>query len=99
MKDFFSEFYYEGLQENRHLRFAFIAGILTLTNEGIFNGISNIKVNSVLDKNYGECFGFTWEEVEGIIDHFGAEVKERELKNWYSIYQFGESEVYTPGRL
>lgn len=96
MKDFFSEFYYEGLQENRHLRFAFIAGILTLTNEGIFNGISNIKVNSVLDKNYGECFGFTWDEVEGIINHFGAEVRERELKNWYSVYQFGESEVYNP---
>ncbi|MDO4939205.1 MAG: AAA family ATPase [Lachnospiraceae bacterium] len=96
MREFFSDFYYEGLQENRNLRFAFICGILNLIGEGIFNRVSNIKVNSVLDKRYGDCFGFTDKELDGIIDYFGAEVKEREIKNWYAVYQFGESEVYNP---
>lgn len=92
---FFTALYYEGLQENRNLRFAFIAGILTLIND-VFKNISNMKVNTVLDKRYGEYFGFTWEEVEGIVNYFDAEIKEREIKNWYSVYQFGESEVYNP---
>ena len=96
MTDFFRAFYYEGFQENRNLRFAFMAGILNLSNQGIFDGISNIKINTVLDKKYGDCFGFTWKEVEEITDHFGAEVKEQEIKNWYSIYQFGDAEVYNP---
>ena len=95
-REFFNNLYYEGFQENRHLRFAFICGILNLANEGIFNRISNIKFNTVLDKRYGDCFGFTEKDLEDVIDYFGAEVKERELKNWYSVYQFGDSEVYNP---
>lgn len=92
--EFFGEFYYEGFQENRHLRFAYVAGILTLPQ--IFKNISNIKYNTVLDKRYGEYFGFTWDEVEDIVQYYDAEIHEREIKNWYSVYQFGESEVYNP---
>lgn len=96
MRDFFSDFYYEGFQENRNLRFAFMCGILNLSNEGIFDRISNIKINTVLDKRYGDSFGFTDKELETVIDYFGAEAREREIKNWYSIYQFGNAEVYNP---
>jgi len=92
--EFFSKFYYEGLQENRNLRFAYISGILTLNS--VFKSISNIKYNTVLDKRYGSYFGFTWEEVESIVESFDAEANEREIKNWYSVYQFGDSEVYSP---
>jgi len=92
--EFFSRFYYEGLQENRNLRFAYIAGVLNISS--VFNNISNIKYNTVLDKRYGGYFGFSWEEVEAIAESFDAETKEREIKNWYASYQFGESEVYSP---
>ena len=95
-REFFNDFYFEGFQENRNLRFAFICGILNLIKEGIFNRISNIKVNSVLDKRYGDCFGFTESDLADVIDYFGAEIKEREIKNWYAVYQFGETEVYNP---
>jgi len=92
--NFFTGFYYEGLQNNRNLRFAYIAGILTLPDA--FGNISNLKINTILDKRYGGYFGFNWDEVEGLVSYFDAEIKERELKNWYSVYQFGEEEVYNP---
>ena len=88
-KDFFDALIYDGLVENRHLSFAFIAGILTFTHQGV-------KVNSVLDSRYGEFFGFTNEEVLDMLDDYNAAEKVAELRGWYSAYHFGNTDIYNP---
>ena len=94
--DWFREFYTEGLSDNEHLSYCFMAGILNFNKTGIFTKVKNLKVNSVLDKRYGSYFGFLESEVITMIDYYNASHKEMELKNWYGTYHIGDADVYNP---
>ena len=85
-----------GLKDNRHLSYGFLTGILRVAKESIFSGLNNLKVNSILDNQYSEYFGFTPEEVKAIALYYHVEEKYAEICAWYDGYRFGETEIFNP---
>ena len=84
------------LKTNPHLEFAVITGCLRISKESIFTGLNNLDVVSILDKRYGEYFGFTEEEVRKMMEYYGCEVRFPDMQKWYDGYRFGKTEVYNP---
>ena len=84
------------LKTNRNLRFAVITGCLRISKESIFTGINNFTVHTVSDSDYGEYFGFTDQEVRGLLSYYEMEELYPVVKEWYDGYQFGKKAVYCP---
>lgn len=84
------------LKDNNYLEFAIITGCLRVSKESIFTGLNNFKINSILDVQYSEHFGFTQKEVDGMLEYYSLEDKREEIKNWYDGYKFGVSDIYNP---
>ena len=92
MRNFFSG----AFKDNRNLSYGFLTGILRIAQESIFSGLNNLTVNSVMDEEYDEFFGFTEPEVREMLKYYDASDKEEELKSWYDGYYFGSKEIYNP---
>ena len=84
------------LKTNDTLEFAVVTGCLRISKESIFTGLNNLKVISIRDKSYAEHFGFTPDEVQLMLAHYGLEGNQEAVQKWYDGYQFGETEVYNP---
>ena len=102
-KDFYDEiigfmrnFFSGAFKDNRNLTYGFLTGILRIAQESIFSGLNNLTVNSVMDNEYDEFFGFTYPEVRLMLEYYGVADKEAELKDWYDGYLFGSTEIYNP---
>lgn len=83
-------------KDNRNLSFGFLTGILRVAKEGIFSGLNNLVVNTVLDDQYSTQFGFTADEIGQMAAYYGAENQIEKMKEWYDGYFFGNVEVYNP---
>lgn len=92
MRNFFSG----GFKDNSHLSFGFLTGILRIAQESIFSGLNNLDVNSVLDDEYSQYFGFTAREVKDMLSAYHAEASYGELCDWYDGYLFGATEIFNP---
>ena len=92
MRGFFSG----GLKDGAHLAYGFLTGILRIAKESIFSGLNNIKICSILDKDYSNYFGFTKDEVREILSYYNAITKYNEVCDWYDGYLFGETEIFNP---
>lgn len=102
-KDFYDEiigfmrnFFSGAFKDNKNLSYGFLTGILRIAQESIFSGLNNLTVNSVMDEEYDDLFGFTVNEVKNMLSYYGASDKEEELKAWYDGYLFGNEEIYNP---
>ncbi len=102
-KDFYDEiigfmrnFFSGAFKDNKNLSYGFLTGILRIAQESIFSGLNNLTVNSVMDDEYDNFFGFTNEEISEMLDYYGVTEKESELKDWYDGYLFGNEEIYNP---
>ena len=93
---FFKVFYGEALKTNPYLRMGIMTGIIRVIKAGIFSDLNNLKVYSILEKEYSDFFGFTQEEVEKALKDFNIEYELPEVKAWYDGYRFGNSDVYNP---
>ncbi|MBO6147820.1 MAG: AAA family ATPase, partial [Lachnospiraceae bacterium] len=96
MVGFIRSLFENGLKTNPALEFAVITGCLRISKESIFTGLNNLSIISILTPDYGEYFGFTDEEVRGMLEYYGLPDKYGEVRNWYNGYIFGESNVYNP---
>lgn len=85
-----------GMKNNVHLERAVLTGILRIAQEDIFSGLNNIRVASLMDKDFNDCFGFTIEEIEEIANYYQVTEKIAEIKEWYNGYLFGDMEIYNP---
>ena len=94
--NFFQTFYSSALKTNNSLKYGILTGITRIIKEGIFSGLNNLKVDTILNKKYSEYFGLLESEVIEMLDYFGMKYKIEEVKEWYNGYLFGESEVYNP---
>ena len=94
--NFFQTFYSSALKTNSSLKYGVLTGITRIIKEGIFSGLNNLKVDTILNKKYSEYFGLLESEVVEMLDYFGMKYKIEEVKEWYNGYIFGESEVYNP---
>lgn len=92
MRNFFSG----AFKDNKNLSYGFLTGILRIAQESIFSGLNNLAVNTVLDNEYDQYFGFTNEEIHEMLKYYGALGKKKELKEWYDGYLFGSKEIYNP---
>lgn len=85
-----------GFKDNPHLSYGFMTGILRVAKESIFSGLNNLKVNSILENDYSQYFGFTPEEVREMAEYYGVPEKYDEICKWYDGYRFGESHIFNP---
>ena len=94
--NFFKVFYGEALKTNDYLKMGIITGIIRVIKAGIFSDLNNLRIYSILDKQYSDFFGFTEKEVEKMLIDFSIEYNLPEVKSWYDGYKFGDTEVYNP---
>lgn len=93
---FMRNFLSAGLKDNPYLAYGFLTGILRVAKESIFSSLNNVKVNSVLDDQYSEFFGFTPEEVQQLVIYYGVPEKYEEICEWYDGYRFGQTDIFNP---
>ena len=84
------------LKTNDFLQFAVLTGCLRVSKESIFTGLNNFDVNSIIDVEHDEQFGFTEAEVQEILQYYDREAAAPVMKAWYDGYRFGNAEVYCP---
>ena len=94
--NFFQTFYSSALKTNNSLKYGILTGITRIIKEGIFLGLNNLYVNTILSRDYSEYFGLLESEVVEMLDYFDMKYKIEEVREWYNGYIFGESEVYNP---
>jgi len=94
--EFFQVFYSSALKTNDSLKYGILTGITRIIKEGIFSGLNNLYVNTVLSKNYAEYFGLLESEVIEMLDYFNMKYKIEEVRSWYNGYLFGNEQVYNP---
>ena len=92
MRGFFSG----GLKDGSYLAYGFLTGILRVAKESIFSDLNNIKICSILDKDYSNYFGFTKDEIMEILAYYNATDKYNEVCEWYDGYLFGNTEIFNP---
>ena len=84
------------LKDNASLEFGILTGILRIAKESLFSGLNNLIVNTILEENYSEYFGFTAQDVKEMSEYYDCEEKIGEIGEWYDGYLFGKSEIYNP---
>lgn len=55
-------------KSNLNLKFAVVTGCLRIAKESIFTGTNNFISNSISNKKYQDCFGFSEAEVAALLD-------------------------------
>ena len=84
------------LKTNEYLKFAVVTGCLRIAKESIFTGTNNFASYSVLDDRFSRYFGFTQEEVDGLLEAAELGHKAESFRSWYDGYVFGNTPVYCP---
>ena len=84
------------LKDNNYLEKSLITGILRMAKESLFSGLNNIEVNTMFGTNFNDKFGFTEDEVEGLLKYYDLSDKLSEVKKWYDGYLFGGKVIYNP---
>ena len=96
MIGFIRSLFESALKTNDNLEFAVVTGCLRISRESIFTGLNNLEIISILNNDYAEYFGFTQDEVEGMLSYYELEHKIDEARDWYNGYIFGNTQVYNP---
>ena len=86
----------QALKTNDFLQFAVLTGCLRVSKESIFTGLNNFDVNSIIDVEHDEQFGFTEAEVQELLQYYDREAAAPVMKAWYDGYRFGNADVYCP---
>ncbi|MGL5357435.1 MAG: AAA family ATPase, partial [Cetobacterium sp.] len=93
-KELIGEFYGSALKD-APISFAVVTGILRVAKESIFSSLNNLKVSSILTKDYNH-FGMNESEVLDILKYYGLETGIKDVQAWYNGYTFGDGKVYNP---
>ena len=86
----------QALKSNEFLQFAVLTGCLRVSKESIFTGLNNFDVNSIVDVEHDEQFGFTDSEVQRLLEDYGLSERSGIVKEWYDGYRFGNANIYCP---
>ncbi|MDD6084843.1 MAG: AAA family ATPase [Oscillospiraceae bacterium] len=84
------------LKTNPSLDRAFLTGCLRVSKESIFTGFNNPKVYSITKNKFSQYFGFTQDEMNGLLSYYSLEQYTDTIKEWYDGYLFGRTEIYNP---
>ena len=81
---------------NPHLLRGLMTGVTRVSKESIFSDLNNLQVDSVLDTNFPEAFGFTEPEIKQLGTDLGYQASVPEIKDWYDGYRLQGREIYNP---
>jgi hypothetical protein len=76
------------LKDNNFVEIAVLTGIYRVAKESIFSGLNNLKVSTLIDDEFSDCFGFTPEEVHQLLIDTNALDRETDVQRWYNGYLF-----------
>lgn len=84
------------LKDNNFLKFGVVTGILRAAKEGIFSGLNNPLVSTILSSEFQDKFGFTQDEVKSLLSDQGLLNMLADVKDWYDGYTFRDTQIYNP---
>jgi hypothetical protein len=99
MVDFLRNMLHEVFKGNNSLAFGVLTGIMRTAKEGIFSGLNNLKVCTLLSDQYADKFGFTQQEVDASLQEYELTPKHDEIRKWYNGYSIGKNnkiQIYNP---
>ena len=86
----------QALKTNEFLQFAVLTGCLRVSKESIFTGLNNFEINSIVDIDHDEQFGFTDNEVKKLLSDYDRAERYPDVREWYDGYHFGNADIYCP---
>ena len=86
----------QALKTNEFLQFAVLTGCLRVSKESIFTGLNNFEINSIVDIDHDEQFGFTDDEVMKLLSDYDRSERYPDVKEWYDGYHFGNADIHCP---
>ena len=86
----------QALKTNEFLQFAVLTDCLRVSKESIFTGLNNFEINSIVDIDHDEQFGFTDDEVIKLLSDYDRSERYPDVKEWYDGYHFGNADIYCP---
>lgn len=94
---FFRSFFDNTFKTNSCLYHGIITGIIRISKESIFSDLNNLNVVTTTSEEYAVSFGFTEEEVFGILERVGLGEEKEQVKHWYDGFIFGShTDIYNP---
>ena len=109
MTAFIRSLFNSTFKTNPYLFRAVMTGITRISKESVFSDLNNLTVITTTSDAYGDCFGFTQQEVWNALEEYGLSAQKELVKAWYDGFVFGrdvlfpgadlrESEIYPAGR-
>lgn len=99
MMEFMRALLTDVLKDNSYLERGVLTGILRTGKEGIFSGLNNLTVKTLLDEKFSDKFGFTEQEVSQLLADAKLSKKAESIKEWYNGYRCGKTTIYNPWSL
>jgi hypothetical protein len=99
MIEFMRSLLTDALKDNSYLERGVLTGILRTAKEGIFSGLNNMRVKTLLDKKFSDKFGFTTQEVDQLLSDANLTEKTSLIKAWYNGYHCATTTIYNPWSL
>src|SRR4030095_5820877 len=94
---FMQSFLSAGLKDNTYLSRAVLTGILRTAKEGIFSGLNNLNVCTLLHDSFADKFGFVEHEVDDLLLNQDITYEAQAIKDWYNGYHVGaNTRLYNP---
>ena len=84
------------MKDSETLERGVVTGILRTAKEGIFSGLNNLEVATILDSLFQDKFGFTESETKLFLKDQELSDKMQEITAWYNGYTFGQTTIYNP---
>ncbi len=85
-----------GLKTNTRLEKGVITGILRIAKANLFSDLNNVSEYTLLDEDFSKCYGFTQDEVDGLLTKVPTKTDPEKIKDWYNGYTFGGEIIYNP---
>lgn len=92
MRDMFSS----ALKSNPFLEKGLMTGILRVSKSSMLSGLNNLKVYTLLDKEYSQYFGFTEDEIKELVHYTKNDANLKEIRAYYNGYNIGGTVIYNP---
>jgi hypothetical protein len=96
MIDLMRALFGSGLKDNDFIHKAAVTGILRVAKEDIFSGVNNLVVDSFLDREYADYFGFSETDVKTLFQLANMPADLSAIQTWYNGYQVEEVTLYNP---
>ncbi|MCI6199140.1 MAG: AAA family ATPase [Succinivibrionaceae bacterium] len=98
MSDLIGEMLGDALKTNSDTSKVILTGCLRATKEGIFTGLNNLSIDTVLtdSESLGTAIGFTPVEVRAMMDYYGLGDLYERAREWYDGYSIGGQDLFCP---